>query len=354
MGAAVNIDKPPRVAELSAADPIADNARKALAVGAASLEHNRIPSELGEVEALHQLRVATRRLRACVELFAGSLYASKVNLYKRDLPWVAAQAGAARECDVIAALLQARAAKMDIASPDLIAPMIEALAVRRADEHRKLCALLRSRRYRNLIAKLHAPALKKTAAVVKLGDAAASAVRPIARSAMRMGAKVAPDASSTVFHKLRVRVKRLRYALEMLSALGGKRHRKVLSRLEDLQEALGLCNDADVAIGWLRSYAETSGAPPRTILAAGALTQAIAVREQKFRRRSIKGWRRLDRSGAIGEAIEEIRKNGRLAAAVEIQPDSSSEETSNIASPDRNLEPAPQTESTGTSETTGV
>ncbi len=51
-----------------------------------------------------------------------------------------------------------------------------------------------------------------------------------------------------------------------------------------LQELLGLYHDVTVASAWLLSYAETSAAPPRTMLAAGALIQSLASREKKLRR----------------------------------------------------------------------
>ncbi|MGH7813226.1 MAG: CHAD domain-containing protein [Candidatus Binataceae bacterium] len=331
MGASANIATQPRRLALCATDAIGDCARNALAAGVAAIERNRIPAEMGEAEAIHRLRVATRRLRASIRLFAGALHAARIKFYERDLPWIAAQAGAARECDVMAALLQDRAKRIDPALANEVAPIIDVLAARRAGAHRKLCESLRSRRYRNLIAKLEAPAIKSAPVQIRLGAAAASAMRPIARAAARMGAQLAPGAQPIVFHRLRVRVKRLRYALEMLSALGGKRHRKALARLEELQETLGLCNDAAVAMAWLRAYAESSGATPKTILAAGALSQAIAERERKLRRRSIKQWRRIERSGLVRDAIDEIRTNGRAALAAAAKPEEAAETNSGPA-----------------------
>ncbi len=121
-----------------------------------------------------------------------------------------------------------------------------------------------SRRYRSLLARLSKPAIKKLGADRRLGIVAAQLVRPAARGASRFGEKIADDAPATVFHKLRVRIKRLRYDLDMIAPLGAKRHKKALGRLEELQELLGLYHDVTVASAWLLSYAETSAAPPRT------------------------------------------------------------------------------------------
>jgi len=306
-------DAPPRRVTLSPGETVADAARKAIAFGVEALLSNQTAAESGEAEPLHQLRVATRRLRASIELFSSVIYAAQLKFFRRDLPWLGTQAGAARECDVTSALIAARAAKID---PDLkgaIAPMLAALDERRKSEHARLYESLESKRYRNLIAKLSRPAIKKVGADRRLGIVAAQLVRPASRGASRLGEKLAYDAPTPVFHKLRVRIKRLRYELEMIAPLGAKRHRKTLARLEELQEMLGLYHDTTVATAWLLSYAETSAAPPRTMLAAGALIQSLSSRESKLRRRCMKAWRRFERSDAMRDTMEEIRKAGRLS-----------------------------------------
>ena len=306
-------DAPPRRLTLSPGETVADGARKAIAFGAESLLWHQNAAEAGDAEPLHQLRVAARRLRATIELFSNIIYAAQLKIYRRDIPWIGGQAGAVRECDVTAALIGARAAKID---PDLkaaIAPMIAALDERRKSEHAKLYHLLASKRYRNLIAKLSRPAIKKIGGDRMLGPVAAQLIRPATHSAARLGRKLAGDAPTLVFHKLRVRVKRLRYELEMIAPLGAKRHKKTLARLEALQELLGLYHDVTVASAWLLSYAETSAAPPRTLLAAGALIQSLAGRESKLRRRCMRAWRRFERSDAMRDTLAEIRRAGRLA-----------------------------------------
>ena len=306
-------DAPPRRLTLSPGETVADAARKAMAFGAESLLRNQNAAESGDAEALHQLRVATRRVRASIELFCNVIYAAQLKTYRRDFPWIGGQAGAVRECDVTSALIAARGVKID---PDLkaaIAPMLAALEERRKSEHAKLYELLASKRYRNLIAKLSRPAIKRVGGDRRLGIAAAQLIRPATHSATRLGKRLNGDAPALVFHKLRVRIKRLRYELEMMAPLGAKRHKRTLARLEALQELLGLYHDVTVASAWLLSYADTSAAPPRTVLAAGALIQSLDRRENKLRRRCMRAWRRFERSDAMRDTLDEIRRAGRLA-----------------------------------------
>ena len=306
-------DAPARRVTLFPGESVADAARKAISFGVEALAHNQAAAEPGDAEPMHQFRVATRRLRASVELFSGVIYASQLKIFRRDIAWILGQAGAVRECDVTSALIQERAAKID---PDLareIAPMIDALRVRRSAEHATLYEMLASKRCRSLTAKLSHPSIKKLGGACKLGIVAPQLMRTAARSATRLGNKLAQTAPASVFHKLRVRIKRLRYALEMMAPLGAKRHRKLLTRLEELQELLGLYHDVTVGTAWLLTYAESAGAPPRTVLAAGALIQSLAGREAKLRRRCLRQWRRFERSEILRDTFDEIRRSGKLA-----------------------------------------
>src|SRR5229473_2800371 len=55
-----------------------DPVRKAIAFGVESMTLNQAAAESGEPEPLHQLRVASRRLRASIELFSGVIYAGQL------------------------------------------------------------------------------------------------------------------------------------------------------------------------------------------------------------------------------------------------------------------------------------
>jgi len=49
------------------------------------------------------------------------------------------------------------------------------------------------------------------------------------------------------------------------------------------------------------------------MLAAGALIQSLSSREKKLRRQCMRAWRRFERSDAMHDTLEEIRRAGRLA-----------------------------------------
>ncbi len=292
-------------------EPLQGAAARALHFATEALTREQSAAAAGEVEAVHQLRVATRRLRAIVELFSSIIHATRVKLWRRDLGWVATQAGAVRECDVIAEVIRDRARRIEPALADSLEPIYAALAARRKAQQVSLAAALLSSSYLTLIDRLGAPVFRKTPADSTLKSAADGLLRRIFRAVARAGASVAEDSTEEPLHRLRVRIKRLRYALETLTALDGKRRKKTVARLEELQELLGASNDMAVTVAYLHSYAASAGVPAKALLAAGALIQSLAGRRSKFTRRSLRALRRLERSAALGETPTASRARAR-------------------------------------------
>jgi CHAD domain-containing protein len=276
-----------------------------------------LAASAGEIEPIHQLRVATRRLRAALDLFARVINGTQQRILRRDLPWIAQVAGAVRECDIMTEAIRARAPKLDRALAASLGSVYDAIETRRRDALAALAQLLGSKRYRSMIAQLHAPRINRSGSDALLGPAAAVLLQPIVRSIRRAGTRLGDDAPAEVVHHLRVRIKRFRYELEMLSALAGKRHRKALKRLEAMQDLLGSYNDVTVTIAWLIAYPKIEGAPSDAVLAAGAMAQSLTRRGQKLAQRCIKAWRKFERSEIISEVVAEIRSSGREAVAPE-------------------------------------
>jgi CHAD domain-containing protein len=150
----------------------------------------------------------------------------------------------------------------------------------------------------------------------RLGDVAADLVPPLLRAVRRAGRRLHEDAPPEAFHRLRVRVKRLRYALETLRDLGGRRLGKALARLEGLQEVLGEHQDAVAQGARLRELAERSTLPPATLLAMGALMHVLGRRARRCRRRFRRPWKRFDRRRLRRRVLRELARHKRGARVV--------------------------------------
>lgn len=302
-----------RKLRLSPEDNLAVSAISALAFGADTLERECAAAVAGEIEPIHQLRVASRRLRAAIEMFSGVLHAGQVALLRRDLPWLAQTGGKVRECDVIGDTIRARAPKLEPKLAAMLPPLYSELDVSRRLALAELGDVLVSPRYAATIARLRKPRVKVAATATLLGPASAAILARMTSAMSRAGAPLSVTSMPDAVHRLRVRVKRTRYTLEMLSALGGKRHRKALTPLEELQDLLGSFNDTIVAIAWLIAYARAEGAPVNAVLAAGAMAESLRRRERKLGRRCVKAWSKFERSEIMKDAIDETRRRGHWA-----------------------------------------
>jgi CHAD domain-containing protein len=291
--------------------PVAEAASHALELGLAALKFYEPAALAGEVEGIHQFRVALRRLRAAVELFAPILHGSRLRFYRAELPLVGRCAGTVRDADVLRELIRANAAALDPALTRALIPAYQALADTRVAAMRDLTRLLGSKRYARMIARL-APALtRKLPSEVTLLRRAPQLMRSLSRASLRSGARLAAESPPVMFHRVRVRLKRLRYALEMLDQLAGKRTSKTLKRLRRMQEELGEHQDLVNTATWLRQFARGQ-LQPETLLATGALLQFVGERRAKVADRAARRWKKFVRGGILLKAAIEIGELARV------------------------------------------
>ena len=135
-------------------DTLAAAARKVLGQQAMRIRANIAGTIEGEdPEYLHDLRVATRRLRSALRLFAGVLGARRSDALRRGLGWVAQRLGTVRDLDVF--ILNLREQAQRLGGADAIAALLTAeLARQRQPARVALEAALTSRRFQALMCRL--------------------------------------------------------------------------------------------------------------------------------------------------------------------------------------------------------
>jgi len=248
------------------------------AVAFACLRHfrfNEIALLAGpDPEALHQARVALRRLRSALSLFRGTGRGSDYQHLREELRWFAGQFGDARNFDVLLA---------GTAIPDDEA-LRQKLAAERDKAYRRVLKALASARARALMLRL-ALWLElggwrfKPRAARPVGELAERQLDRQWRKVRRRGAALGTlDADAE--HELRIDVKKLRYAAEFLASLypDGRRGR-FIAALKELQEQLGVANDARLAetvVARLTPRLRAAVPPPPAVSAKAA--------EKAFRR----------------------------------------------------------------------
>jgi len=307
---------PLRVLQLSPNDPAGEAVASALRLQLQIFGREEAGVRAGETEPVHQLRVATRRLRAGLRLFEPVLAAATVRRACDELAWLGDSIGAVRDLDVLLLALASRGRRLDPVDRDALAPLVTVLRERRAAALDGLVRTLEGARCRRLLARLGSVGGVRRELV--LGRVARDLAAPHLRAVLRAGRRLGRDASPEAFHRLRVRVKRLRYALETLRGLGGRRLARMLRLLERLQDTLGAHQDAVTQVARLRELAEAVPLLPATLLAMGALVRVLARRARRRRRRFPGIWRKFDRDALRQGVLEELSRHERAGRVLRL------------------------------------
>jgi CHAD domain-containing protein len=250
--------------------------RHDLATGTLRLFRHEAGVRTGEdPEAVHQARVATRRLRSTLRTFSSLLDPEWTDRLRDELKWLADLLGQVRDTDVLLerfsehlAALPADDAKV---GPRLLARLVD----QRDSARRRLLGGMATERYAVLLDDLVAAAAAP--ALLPGGDRPATGVMPplVARPWKKLRKavrKAGGDPADDQLHQIRIRAKRARYAAEAVEPVIGKPAEDFADAVADLQSVLGDHQDAVVGEAWLR---EAAGAARRDVaLVAGMLIAA--------------------------------------------------------------------------------
>lgn len=204
----------------------------------------------GTGDPVHDMRVATRRLRAALAVFRGVVVLPKAARRGR-LRWLARRLGRVRDLDVRLALLETQYLPQ-VAGEEAarLAVLVEELGDERRRCQRRLRRGLRRTRYRRLRAALAAWTRKPAYAAGAGEDGAARFMaEAVDRSAQRVSGHEAmreTRPSAGALHDLRIAVKWLRYTLDFHGETCGLAYDAERALARDLQDCLGELRDHDL------------------------------------------------------------------------------------------------------------
>ena len=246
----------PRELGIIPEDSMPEAARKVLRFHFARMQRREAGTRTGaDVEDLHDMRVATRRMRAAWRVFDGAFKAAKTKKIRRHLETLADRLGAVRDLDVLIDGLEAYQVALDEDDRPGLEPLLSVWRRQRSSARTQLIGELDSARYASFLKEMDAflEAGAHAAAAVgtptephRVRDRAASEVWA-AYEAARAYDLVLPWADLETLHDLRIAAKWLRYALEFFGECLGSDCPMLLARVAALQEHLGCLHDADVA-----------------------------------------------------------------------------------------------------------
>ena len=253
----------------------------------------------GDAEAVHQMRVAITRLRAAVSFFAPITVDEEWRRLKKELTWLNASLGAARDSDVV--VEYAGRKRYQAWAQRMIGPDID---VHQTRDHRRMVRCLLSLRFHDLVEAMSGwigggPWLRRWERKARRKPARALKAyserelnrwrQRLIRNGRRLKALNASDR-----HRLRIRAKRFRYMIDALTGIvpvfdRGEFHH-VQSPAKRLQRTLGDLRDLQrFAKPALSAEGDHSGEqrPP-----------GYRWQRQKLRRAAMSAYRSLKDAGA--------------------------------------------------------
>jgi triphosphatase len=251
-------------------------------------------TRLGEdPEELHDMRVATRRLRAALSLFEAVLPV-RAQVFREELGWLARLLGTVRDLDVqLEGLAVLSPADVHTAA-DGRDPLVELAALlgrereaARADMLNGLDSVRWDRLAKGLTAMAQqGPARRSLATRVPAEIGLPELVLRPHHKVRKAAKKAKHSGVVTDFHALRIRCKRLRYALEFSSDVYGGKTSRFVRELAVLQDELGEMQDAEVASLQLADLATGDAhLPAATVFMMGGVAEQHRRRVQRLLKR---------------------------------------------------------------------
>jgi inorganic triphosphatase YgiF len=259
-------------------------------------------------EAVHQLRVSARRLRAAIAVFKPLVGGARADALKEELRWLARTADQARNLDVLLTESVLPALE-DGDGPPGLPRLAAALEDARRAAHTAVAHAVSSARFRTLV--LDLAAWIETGAWLSDPDKGLTGLREepasdfavaaldIRLRKVRRRARGLAKGSDEARHHLRIEVKKLRYAAEAFEPLFDEaRAAKFIDRLKVLQDHLGALNDIVTAEAMLPALHLRSTAA----FAAGRIVGQRLAGKARLTAKTVKAFKGLDKAPAFWRA----------------------------------------------------
>ena len=239
-------------------------------------------------EGVHQMRVGLRRLRAAMSLFSALLHDPQTAAIKTELEWFTGELAPAREIEVLMNRVVKPPRKKGDSRRNGVPALLQELGEKRKAALERVRYAIASARFRALT--LDVAAWLETGQWMSPEDdlVRSRGVAPIKGFAVdqlgrrwrrvRKKGKALAQLDALNRHKLRIRVKKLRYAAEFFGDLfrgkrASKRRKKFVAALEHLQDGLGDLNDIMVDENLITATGlRHQRSNPNRVFAAGLLT----------------------------------------------------------------------------------
>jgi CHAD domain-containing protein len=253
--------------------------------------------EGSDPEHLHDLRVASRRVRFALRILAPYLTPGRADTLREELGTFMAPMAALRDLDVFRAGLPEQLRRVG-ASQEGSERLVLGLQARWTAEHERLRAAIDTPRWARLLRALsRAPVVAALAVPEPVGAVAPRLIARGVEKVARWKPRMLLDLPAPRLHRLRVTVRRLRYTCEYFVDLFGDDVRRLIRACIVVQDVLGAHQDATVALELLHRLSEerieAGDARPEEMLVLGALLQVRREDAAIRRDAAVPAWKAL-------------------------------------------------------------
>lgn len=247
---------------VEAIDSLAEAGRKVMGYHFAAMIRHEDGTRRGEdIEELHDMRVATRRMRAAFEVFAGGFETKAIKPHLKGLRATGRALGNVRDLDVFMEKARRYLATLPEAERSGLDPLLSGWEQDREESRDAMLRHLDGADYaafkRKYLSFLTAPG----EGALEAGPTTPHLVRDVLPvlvytrlGAVRAFGPVLESATIEQLHALRIEFKKLRYTLEYFREVLGGEAKALIEEIKLLQDHLGDLNDADVACKILRDF----------------------------------------------------------------------------------------------------
>jgi CHAD domain-containing protein len=256
----------------------------------------------GDIEDVHQFRVAARRMRSDLRTFRSLLDPAWSSELSAELKWLGQEVGAVRDLDVLRDRISALVE--DLHEPDATSGrrLLARLDGEREAAGSELLAAMRSDRYAVLLDRLVDAAAHPRLAEVDeghsgphdrpVGRVMAQLVRKPWKKLRRTVGQLTSDPTDAELHAVRILAKRCRYAAEAVVPVCGLDAKRFALAVKDVQSVLGDHQDTVITEDWLRAAAKAS---PDVGVAVGLLVAMQRAERARLRAQFEQVWERTAR-----------------------------------------------------------
>lgn len=253
-------------------------------------------------DAVHQMRVAARRMRSTLQAFGRILDRDSTRELTEELKWMAGELGGARDAEVMAERFAAILAKFpdELKLGPVDAAFTRVFERRQADAREVALAALDSERYLALHDRIDALLANPPVTTRARRKAKRELPKSVRRTYRRVESRMAEadrqpagQQRDLELHETRKAAKRLRYATEAVAPTVGKPAARLRKRLKAVQELLGEHQDTAVARPVLRELAAQAHLDGGNGFTYGLMYATEATRADQAENNLPAAWKRM-------------------------------------------------------------